>query len=98
MQSFLNASHRILRYGKNLGHDCFSLSLWLTSLHQLAIYSTEPVLNHSFIEIAVMLFVSALVLASVLAPLFCCSSGCNGKIRYFLCISCQNSSYQRCLT
>lgn len=79
VKSFLNASGGILRYGKNLGHYCFSLSLWLTSLHLLAIYSTELVLNHSFTDTAVMLFASKLVLASVLAPLFCCNPGCNRK-------------------
>lgn len=46
----------ILMYGKNLGNYYFFLSLWLTSLHQMALYSTEPILNSNFIDIAVNAF------------------------------------------
>lgn len=47
---------RILMYEKNLGNYYFSLPLWLTSLHQMALYSTELALNCNFIDLAANAF------------------------------------------
>lgn len=43
-------------YGKNLGNYLFHVSLWLTALYQMALNAIEPVLNFSFIDIAVNAF------------------------------------------